>query len=139
MTRDPRRTSSAPPAEIDALHRLLDRQVLDHDGRMVAKIDDVELEERLDGRLVVTGLLTGPGALGPRWGGALGALASRVWARLTAHRPGDSNRIDFGDVAEIDTAVTLAVSRDSVAVDGFEVWVRTRIVAALPGAGKDPE
>jgi sporulation protein YlmC with PRC-barrel domain len=125
--------------EIDALQQLLDRQIVDNDGRMVGKVDDVELEERPDGRLAVTALLTGPGALGPRWGGALGALTSRGWARLTGKSPQDSNRIDYSQVADLDTVVILATSRASVAVDGFELWVRTRIIAALPGAGKDPQ
>jgi sporulation protein YlmC with PRC-barrel domain len=125
--------------EIDAMLQLLDRQILDPDGRMVAKVDDVEVEERADGRLVVTALLTGPGALGPRLGGALGAISSRAWARLTGKESGDSNPIDYSLVADIGSAITLSVSRATAGVDGFEVWARTRIIAALPGSGKDPE
>jgi sporulation protein YlmC with PRC-barrel domain len=131
-------TGKRTPA-IDAHLRLLDRQILDPDGRMVAKVDDVELEERPDGRLAVTALLTGPGALGPRWGGAIGAISSRTWARLTGNASSDTNRIDYSQVAHIGTAITLNVSRATAAVDGFEVWVRTRIIAGLPGSGKDPE
>lgn len=125
--------------EYDALHRLLDRQILDNQGRMVGKVDDVELEEREDGRLAVTALLIGPGALGPRLGGAPGALATRAWSRLSGASPGQANRIDYSALASIDTVLQLGVSRTAVAVDGFEVWVRTRLIAALPGAGKDPQ
>lgn len=128
-----------PQRELDAMLQLFDRQVLDPQGRMVAKVDDVEVEERPDGRLAVTALLTGPGALGPRWGGALGAITSRAWARLAGKDRSDSNRIDYSLVAEIGTAITLNVSRATAGVDGFEVWARTRIIAALPGSGKDPE
>jgi len=119
--------------------QLFDRQILDPDGRMVAKVDDVEVEERPDGRLAVTALLTGPGALGPRLGGALGGISSRAWARLTGKDSSDSNPIDYSLVADIGSAITLSVSRAAVGVDGFEVWARTRIIAALPGAGKDPQ
>jgi sporulation protein YlmC with PRC-barrel domain len=121
--------------ELDAMHQLLDRQILDNDGRFVAKVDDLELEERADGRLAVSALLTGPGALGPRLGGALGNITSRVWSRLTGKAPEDSNRIDFSRVSEIDTVIRLGASRESVAVDGFETWVRDRIISAFPGAG----
>jgi len=124
--------------ELDAHHQLLDRQILDNDGRMVGKVDDLELEEREDGRLVVTALLTGPGALGPRLTGAWGSITVRTWSRLSGRAPDDCTRIGYSAVSSINTAVHLGVSRSSVAVDGFETWVRTRLIAALPGAGKDP-
>ena len=126
-------------AELDALHQLLDRQILDTDGLMVGKVDDVELEEREDGRLVVTALLTGPGALGPRLGGAPGALTVRGWSRLANTSPHNPRRIDYTAVTAIDTAIKLGLTRARLAVDGFEVWVRTRVIAALPGAGDDPQ
>jgi len=132
----------APPGsgpELDAQHHLLDRQILDRDGRMVGKVDDVELEQRDDGRLAVSALLSGPGALGPRLGGATGALTVRIWSRLSGRLPADVRRIDYGDVTSIDSAVTLAATRSTVAVDGFETWARSRVIDALPGAGKDPE
>ena len=124
--------------ELDALHQLLDRQIVDTHGRMVAKVDDVELQERPGGRLAVTALLTGPGALGPRLGGALGALTSRSWSRLTGNRPTDSNRIDYTSLSAVQTTIRLAVPHTAVAVDGLEEWVRTRIIDALPGAGEGP-
>jgi sporulation protein YlmC with PRC-barrel domain len=125
--------------ELDALYQLLDRQILDNEGRMVGKVDDVELEERDDGRLAISALLTGPGALGHRLGGAPGALAVRGWSRLSGAPANEANRIDFSAITAIETAIKLGVSRASLAVDGFEVWVRTRLIGALPGAGEDPE
>jgi sporulation protein YlmC with PRC-barrel domain len=56
----------------DAVLHLLDRQLADCEGRLVAKVDDVELAEGDDGRLRVVALLTGPGALGPHLGGRPG-------------------------------------------------------------------
>ena len=55
---------------IDAVLHLLDRQVVDRDGLMVCKVDDVELTLTPDGRWEVTGLLAGPPALVPRFGGS---------------------------------------------------------------------
>lgn len=116
---------------IDANLELLDRQIVDNDGEMVGKVDDLELEEREDGRLYVTALLTGPGALGPRLGGALGTLVTGSWARLSG-RDGPG-RISWDSVASVGVVVALAVSRGTVAVDGFETWMRDRVIAAIPG------
>ena len=61
---------------------LLDRQVVDRDGLMVGKVDDVELTLTPDGRWEVTGLLAGPPALVPRFGGKLGEGLEERWRRL---------------------------------------------------------
>jgi sporulation protein YlmC with PRC-barrel domain len=124
---------------MDAQLELLDRQIVDDDGRMVSKVDDVELTEREDGRLVVTGLLTGPGVLGPRLGGALGSLTTAVWSRLSGRSPDEPGRVDMGVVSDISTVITLRVSRRTADVDGFETWMRDRVIAAIPGSGTDPK
>lgn len=124
---------------MDAQLHLLDRQIIDVDGRMVAKVDDVELQRRPDGSYAVTALLVGPGALGPRLGGVLGHSVTAVWSRLahkTRTRPG---RIDISLVADIGSALTLSVRRDSLDVAGFETWVRAKVVEKLPGAFHEPE
>jgi len=128
----------AGQGSLDAQLNLLDRQVIDSRDRLVAKVDDVELCEA-DGDLVVSGLLTGPGALGPRVGGAPGAILTAAWARLAGRDPGQPARIDQSLVADIDTAIHLRVERERVGVDGFEVWARERLITALPGSGDDPE
>ena len=122
---------------IDAYLSLLDRQILTSDGRMVGKVDDVELEERDDGRLYVTALLSGPGALGPRLGGGLGTIVRSTWSRLSGRR--EPVRVDWSQVAHLTSAVELGVSADAVDLDGFEDWVRDRFIAALPGSGVNPE
>jgi sporulation protein YlmC with PRC-barrel domain len=121
---------------IDGLLELLDRQIVDTDGLMVGKVDDVELEQREDGRIYVTALLCGPGALGPRLGGALGTIVTSAWSRL-AHRS-EPGRIDWSQVASVETAIRLAVGLSTVHVDGFERWARTRVIAAIPGSEVDP-
>ena len=67
---------------IDAVLHLLDRQVVDRDGLMVCKVDDVELTLTPDGRWEVTGLLAGPPAIVPRFGGRLGEGLEERWRRL---------------------------------------------------------
>lgn len=126
------------PHGMDAYLELMDRQLVDSEGRMLGKVDDVELEEREDGRLVVSGLLTGPGALGPRLGGALGTMVTSTWSRLSGCPADQPRRVDFSLVSEIGTVVRLAFSRESSDLDGFEKWVRDRVIGAIPGARKDP-
>ena len=126
----------AHPSAIDANLELLDRQIVDHDGLMVGKVDDLEIEERADGRIYVTALLTGPGALGPRLGGALSTFVTGTWQRLSG-RPAPA-RIDWSQVASVETVVRLAVGRTTVTVDGFETWLRDKVIAAIPGSRVDP-
>lgn len=117
---------------IDGYLELLDRQIIDNDGRMIGKVDDVELEQRDDGRIYVTALLSGPGALGPRLGGGLGTIVTSSWSRLSGRS--EPARVDWSLVASVETAIRLAVGRTTVALDGFETWMRDRVIAAIPGS-----
>lgn len=128
---------SSAPRTIDAYLSLLDRQILTSEGRMVGKVDDLELELRDDGRLYVSALLSGPGALGPRLGGALGTIVRSAWSRLSGRT--EPLRVDWSQVAQLTSAVELGVSSEAVELDGFEHWVRDRLIAALPGSGVSPE
>jgi hypothetical protein len=123
-------------ATYDAGLHLLDRQIVDPGGAPVAKVDDLELRERADGRLAVSALLTGPGALGPRTGGRLGSWTVAVWRRLrpdTDPRPG---RIEARLVTSTDSAVHVSAHVDDLHVAGLEQWARSRIVEKIPGAGR---
>lgn len=131
--------TSIPGGGLDAVLHLLDRQIVDVEGRMVAKVDDVELQQRPDGTWAVTALLVGPGVLGPRLGGLIGDAVSSTWRRLAHKDRGGPGRIDISDVVDIGSAITLSVSRDVVAVDGFEVWIRTHVIEGIPGAFHEPE
>jgi sporulation protein YlmC with PRC-barrel domain len=99
--------------ELDAVLHLMDRQVLDVEGRMVCKVDDVELIENDDGALVVSGLLAGAAALVPRFGGRLGERALERWGQLGVEQADRMlpYRIDIGDVERLGSAVELRVAR----------------------------
>jgi hypothetical protein len=132
----------APPLgtrRYDAALHLLDRQLIDSDGRLVAKVDDLEIQDTDDGRLVVTAILTGPGALGPRLGGHLGAWVVGVWSRLRSDERPTVGRIELSRVAGVDSAVHLDRPRRSFGVDGLEAWVEQNVIRPLPGAGHAPE
>jgi sporulation protein YlmC with PRC-barrel domain len=110
---------------------LLDRQLVDPDGRMAGKVDDVRLVFGETGAPIATEILGGPGALARRIGGRLGAWIASVHARLQGGSR-DPAAISFGVVASIDDHVTLTVSREQLATFVFEAWARDHVIRKLP-------
>lgn len=111
--------------------QLLDRQVVDRDGRLVCKVDDVEFERGADGSLYIAKILIGPRALGRRLGGRLGVWVRSIGERLS-NDPMPS--IDFAQVSEIDSAVELSATRDDLDVTPLDDWVAKHIVGRIPGS-----
>jgi sporulation protein YlmC with PRC-barrel domain len=101
---------------IDAVLHLLDRQVVDRDGRMVCKVDDVELTFTPDGRWEVTGLLAGPPALVPRFGGRLGEGLEERWRRLGLQEADRLVpwRIPLALVGDLGSGVTVLAGREGL-------------------------
>jgi sporulation protein YlmC with PRC-barrel domain len=132
-------TAGSGGRRLDAALQLLDHQLIDRDGRLVGKVDDLELTQRADGRLVVTAILSGPGALGPRLPGVLRRSVLAVWRRLHDDTDPQSARIPWSAVSELGSAVKLSAARQDLPNQGLENWARTSIVGKLPGAGHAPE
>lgn len=134
--------SSAPVRRIDAALGLLDRQLVDCDGRLAGKVDDLELtrpDGPGDGPPVVTAVLAGPGALAHRLGGHAGRWLESVHARLhPSSEPGPA-RVPFGVVKCIGSAVELTVAKRDLGLTRFEDWVRDHLVGRIPGARRAPE
>jgi hypothetical protein len=119
--------------QLDLSLHLLDRQVVDVDGRLVSKVDDVELVRSEDGAdLFVSAILVGPRALGPRLGGRLGRWLAAIGRRLSDRV--DPPRIDMGMVSEIGSVVRLTVRRDRIAVADLETWLDEHVVSRIPGS-----
>ncbi len=100
---------------VDGALHLLDRQLLDSNGEMLGKVDDLELVDRPVG-LTVTAVLTGREAWLDRLGGRFGRHLTDRYRRL---RPAEPNRdrpwrIDFADVERLDSALHLNVPRDAL-------------------------
>jgi sporulation protein YlmC with PRC-barrel domain len=108
---------------------LLDRQIVDRDGRPAAKVDDVELSD--DDVPVVSALLCGPAAYGPRLGAHLGSWITAVHRRVVSDHP---VRIPWAFVAKIQSAVELTVPRREVGTTRLEDWVNAHFIARIPGA-----
>jgi sporulation protein YlmC with PRC-barrel domain len=119
---------------VDLHLQLLDRQVVDRDGELVCKVDDLELQPGADGVPVVTAILVGPRALGPRFGGRLGRWVTALASRLAAAPGSDPPRIPFAAVTDVHSAVDLDRTRDELGVDPLEGWVDQHLIARLPGS-----
>jgi sporulation protein YlmC with PRC-barrel domain len=115
---------------------LLDRQILDSDGRPVGNVDDVELAVAEDGTLRVSALHVGAQAWGRRLGGALGRAITAISIRLQRREPPGPIRIPFDLVAAggPSAAVRLTVSRDMLAEPELEAWLREHVIARIPGS-----
>ena len=121
--------------QLDLALHLLDRQVLDTDGRAVGNVDDVELLVPEDGSApYVVALLTGPQALGPRLGGLLGRWVVFVTRSLTTGDTSHPGRIGMELLTDLGSKLTVARSRAELGVHRNEDRARHYLVDRIPGS-----
>ncbi|GAB2987657.1 PRC-barrel domain-containing protein [Nocardioides montaniterrae] len=99
----------------DAVLHLLDRQLIDVDGLLAGKVDDLELTEGPDGWRI-TAVLTGTTALLHRLGGRIGNRLVELHAQLRVTEPDRDVpwRIPITQVSYVDSAVHLDRARKGV-------------------------
>lgn len=121
--------------ELWAALSLLDRQLVDRDGILAGKVDDLELDHPADpdGLPIVTSILSGPGVLGHRMSPRVMGRLIDSWRQRHPEYPGPA-RISFGVVKEIGTHVELTVPRSDLCVPRLEDRVRDRIIGRIPGS-----
>jgi hypothetical protein len=123
-------------ARVDAALRLLDRQLVDRDGRLAGKVDDLELTDP-GGNLeqpVVTAILAGPGALAGRLHTPLGRWLQAVCIRLLAPGQQGPSRVPFHLVEEVGASIRLRVGVEELGTVTGEAWVQ-QLIGRIPGAG----
>jgi len=119
---------------IDAGLRLLDRQLIDVEGRFAGKVDDLELTWPEVGAPYVSAILSGPGSLSRRIGGRLGEWIESAHHRLhPSETPGPAS-ISWGVVHEVGSAILLSVPKAMLDVDRFEKWTRVHAIQKIPGS-----
>ncbi|RIV37720.1 hypothetical protein [Micromonospora radicis] len=121
---------------IQVSRQLLDRQLVDVDGRLVGKVDDVEFALDADGVPYLRTLLTGPGALGLRVGGRIGRMLVLTAERFVTDRPMVPLRIPYGLVDRVDSAVWLRIRAEQLPTSPVEEWLRRHLIGRIPGAGR---
>jgi hypothetical protein len=124
------------PQELLAGLQLLDRQLIDVDGYLAGKVDDLELEfrDRDDDLPVVVAILSGPGALAGRVGGRLGAWIGVLHRRLHEEHEPDPAQVPFELIRRIREEVEVRVSRSELESNRSEEWARDVVVSKIPGA-----
>ncbi len=117
---------------LDAGLELLDRQVLDCDGRPVGKVDDLELVMDAKGAPVLGALRIGPQALGMRIGGLVGRAMAGIASRLAG--TDQALVVPLEQVDEIGIVVRLSVPvADLPGANRLEHWLRDQVVTRIPG------
>jgi hypothetical protein len=116
--------------------QLLDRQIVDVDGRLVGRVDDIAFAVDEDGYPYVDCLLTGQGALGQRIGGRIGRLLVAVADRFTDDPPVPPRRVPFSQVARVDSAVRLRCRAADLPPSPVESWLRRHLIDRIPGADR---
>ncbi|MFC6083529.1 hypothetical protein [Sphaerisporangium aureirubrum] len=112
---------------------LLDRQVVrTTDGRLLCKVDDLEIEP--GDAPYVTAILSGPLALGPRVGGVIGRLMTGTTLLFRKEEDPAPQRILMTQVTEIGSAVKVGTE---VPEASLERWIRDHVIDPLPGSGTD--
>jgi hypothetical protein len=114
---------------LDAALELLDRQLVDKDGRLAGKVDDLELTDPGDilEQPRVTAILTGPDALAGRLHTRFGRWLQGVVLRLLARQA--PSRVPLGQVEAIGSSIRLRVAAGRL--DTGQGWTR-QLVSWLP-------
>ena len=127
----PRHPSPPGGTVMDAHLSILDRQVLDVDGHPVGVVDDLELDEP-------TGRVLEPGSPAPAVRNLVHGVIvlNRIFGR---RRPlGHIARVPWDAVADLDSAVHLAVPGDTLDVGWLEGWLADNVIARIPGGRHVP-
>ena len=123
--------------ELDVHLHLLDRQIVDPDKHMVCNVDDVEIEMSDEGHPLITTILVGPAALGPRLGGRLGRWVTSIGKRLSHHEV--PPRIGWEHVTDIGNVIQVDATAADLGVDALEEWVDAHVISRIPGSGHASE
>ncbi|SCG69492.1 hypothetical protein [Micromonospora humi] len=119
---------------VQLARQLLDRQIVDVEGRLVGRVDDVAFAVDDEGYPYVDGLLTGQGALGQRIGGRIGRLLVAVADRFTDDPPVPPLRVPLAAVARVDSAVRLRCRAADLPPSPVETWLRRHLIERIPGS-----
>lgn len=113
--------------EIDIGLHVLDRQLLDKDGRRCGNVDDLAIEGGADEVLEVVAILVGPGYW-PQRAGLIGKLAGWIGG-------GRRVRVDWREVDRIGSAVELKSKATELGLGRGDDRLRP-YVDKIPGAGR---
>ncbi|WP_406043887.1 hypothetical protein OG799_05925 [Micromonospora sp. NBC_00898] len=116
--------------------QLLDRQIVDRDGRLVGRVDDIAFAVDDEGFPYVDSLLTGQGALGQRMGGRIGRILVGIADRFVDDPPVRPIRIPLTMIERVDSTVRLRAAAADLPPAPVEDWLRRHLIDRIPGANR---
>jgi sporulation protein YlmC with PRC-barrel domain len=119
---------------MDLVRDVLDKQLLDRDGRRMGKVDGIVLELRDDGPPRVAFLENGLPVLLQRLLDGAGEVAALIEKRLGI-RSGGPVRIPFSKVVEVGIEVRLDLTAAETEALAWEEWVGKHFIRRIPGSG----
>jgi sporulation protein YlmC with PRC-barrel domain len=114
-------------SQIDIGLQVLDRQLLDKNGRRCGKVDDLAIEGGVGEAPEVVAILVGPGYW-PQRAGLIGKLAGWIGG-------GRRVRVEWSDVRKIDSAVELKREATDLGLGRGDDRLRPYL-DTIPGAGR---
>jgi len=121
---------------MDLVRDVLDKQIVDRHSDRMGKVDGVVIRLEAGRAPRVVALDVGPVTLARRLSERFAAwLGRRLERLLGAHAGKGSTRLEVGLVRAIDVEVQLDVDADDTGTRSVEHWVRTHVIAHVPGSG----
>lgn len=111
---------------------VLDKQMVDRNGRKLGKVDGAVLELRDDGPPRLVYLEAGATTLAHRLGRRLGHFANAL-ARRWGGAHTEAYRIPWTRVRKVDIDVDVDLDCETTRIRVLEDWLRSRIVERIPG------
>lgn len=132
------RRATVPPISAGRIElglRLLDHQIVGAGGSLLGNVDNLEVRE-MGGELLVTGIVSGPAAHGPRQPGRLGDWIVAIWRRLRPEERPVPLAMPMAHVRRIASDVEVSAWAEDVlnGTNALEMWLRRFVVNRIPGA-----
>ncbi|HEU0286530.1 MAG TPA: PRC-barrel domain-containing protein [Nocardioidaceae bacterium] len=126
--------------DLDVGLRFLDHQIVGDKDELFGNVDNGVLED-VDGRLTLTGIVTGVPGLAPRIGGRVGGWMYAIWSRLRPETNPQAVVVPMTRIQRIDSAVTIDETAQEQVAGAFQLerWLRHYVVARIPGATGGPD
>jgi hypothetical protein len=117
---------------MDVVRDVLDKIVVDRNGREMGRVDGILLDDQPNQPIRLAAIVIGPAALGDRLHPSLGRFVRRIerWCGLDQNRP---THIQFVDIDNVAAKVQVSVTMSDTAVAAVEQCLRAWVLW-LPGA-----
>jgi sporulation protein YlmC with PRC-barrel domain len=122
---------------VDLIRDLLDKQLIDRNGRNCGKVDGVVLVIR-DGRPRVESIEVGWLPLARRLGKRIAHWSERAMKRWSA-RNGEPYRLPFSKVLDVGKDVDIDLDAERSTILSTERWLRKHVVSHIPGGSSGKE